>query len=151
MPSRSARVARTHLLVALAFFACDSGPLVDGTSAERYERSSLPVSFRGTWSIEILSSDPEQVSGGDALVRVEFPGKKVKKDGIGIRVAQEDAGGNYPRDGRGYPTAEATIIGYRTARTARATRASSTSTGTRAAPSRRCPAVPPLRCRPTSP
>jgi hypothetical protein len=34
------------------------------------------------------------------------------QDGIGIRVAQEDASGNYPRDGRGYPTAEATIIGY---------------------------------------
>jgi Tannase-like family of unknown function (DUF6351) len=31
---------------------------------------------------------------------------------IGIRVAQEDANGNYPRDSRGYPTAAATIIGY---------------------------------------
>ena len=31
---------------------------------------------------------------------------------IGIRVAQEDALGNYPRDSRGYPTAAATIIGY---------------------------------------
>ncbi len=200
MPSRSARVSRTRLLVALAFFACDSGPLVDGANAIRYEQRWLPVSFQGTWSIEILSSDSEQVSGGDALVRVAFPGKKVKKnarlylngvdvtsqleplggdlvgvvqgfvegdnwlwlkssstawwpkaalhvtnypiggpifsgpqqqpfvcttarnglgqpfvdnqDGIGIRVAQEDAGGNYPRDARGYPTADATIIGY---------------------------------------
>ena len=34
------------------------------------------------------------------------------QDMIGIRVAQEDAMGNYPRDGRGYPTAAATIIGY---------------------------------------
>jgi hypothetical protein len=34
------------------------------------------------------------------------------QDSIGIRVAQEDANGNYPRDGRGYPTAAATIIGY---------------------------------------
>jgi uncharacterized tannase-like protein DUF6351 len=31
---------------------------------------------------------------------------------IGIRVAQEDGSGNYPRDSRGYPTAAATIIGY---------------------------------------
>ena len=34
------------------------------------------------------------------------------QDAIGIRVAQEDASGNYPRDSRGYPTAAATIIGY---------------------------------------
>jgi hypothetical protein len=33
-------------------------------------------------------------------------------DGIGIRVAREDAAGNYPRDGRGYPTAEAEIVGF---------------------------------------
>src|SRR5262245_53226924 len=29
------------------------------------------------------------------------------QDSIGIRVAQEDANGNYPRDSRGYPTAAA--------------------------------------------
>ena len=34
------------------------------------------------------------------------------QDGEGIPVAQEDANGDYPRDGRGYPTAEATIIGW---------------------------------------
>jgi len=33
-------------------------------------------------------------------------------DGIGIRVAKEDAAGSYPRDGRGYPTADAEIVGY---------------------------------------
>jgi hypothetical protein len=32
--------------------------------------------------------------------------------GIGIRVAKQDAAGNYPRDGRGYPTADAEIVGY---------------------------------------
>ncbi len=154
----------------------------------------------GGWTIEILSSVPDQVSGGDALVRVGFPGGKIKKnailllngvdvtgsldpdgedllgvvegftvgenllelvpsaedmvveaqlvvtnhpiggpifsgpqqqpfvcttarvglgqpivdnqDMIGIKVAQEDINGNYPRDGRGYPTALATIVGY---------------------------------------
>ena len=153
-----------------------------------------------TWSIEIVSSAPDQVSGGDALVRVEFPGRQIKKnarlllngvdvtgalspedgdlvgvvegfvvgenrlelrssahassvkaklvvtnhpqsgpifsgpqqqpfvcttarvglgqpivdnqDMFGIPVAQEDASGNYPRDGRGYPTAAATIVGW---------------------------------------
>jgi hypothetical protein len=197
-----------RLLVVLAFFACDSmpldagdpTPLVAGDGASSHERWWMPLSFHGTWSIEILSSDPDQVSGGDALVRVEFPGRKVKRnarlylngvdvtsqfapvggdlvgvvegfvegdnslqlrstsaaerpratlhvtnhpisgpifsgpqqqpfvcttarnglgqpfidnqDGIGIRVAQEDASGEYPRDARGYPTADATIIGY---------------------------------------
>jgi hypothetical protein len=152
------------------------------------------------WSIEILSSAPGQVSGGDALVRVGFPGEDVKPDAvlllngqdvtaslapdggdlvgvveglalgnnllqlkssananavkaqllatnhpeigpifsgphqqafvcttaraalgqplvdnqdeIGIAVAQEDGSGNYPSDGRGYPTAGADIVGW---------------------------------------
>jgi len=34
------------------------------------------------------------------------------QDEIGIPVAQEDANGDYPRDGRGYPTAEAVIVGW---------------------------------------
>jgi hypothetical protein len=152
-----------------------------------------------TWAIDILSSRFDQVTGGDALVRVGFPGKKVKKDAqlllngvnvieqlkkdggdrigllsgfvlgdnvlelkpdknsapevtlvvtnyptsgpifsgpqqqpfvcttarngigqpivdnqdhFGIAVAQEDANGDYPRDGRGYPTAAAVIVGW---------------------------------------
>lgn len=34
------------------------------------------------------------------------------QDGEGIPVAQEDADGGYPRDARGYPTAEAQIVGW---------------------------------------
>ncbi len=34
------------------------------------------------------------------------------QDGIGIPVALEDANGGYPRDGRGYPTAAAQIVGW---------------------------------------
>jgi len=34
------------------------------------------------------------------------------QDTIGIPVALEDAGGNYPQDGRGYPTSAAEIIGW---------------------------------------
>ncbi|MCZ6784973.1 MAG: DUF6351 family protein [Proteobacteria bacterium] len=152
------------------------------------------------WSIEILSGAPDQVSGGDALVQVGFPGKDIKvdavlllngedvtgsiapdgedlvgvvegftlgdnllqlkpsaasavvmaelvarnhpdsgpifsgpqqqpfvcttaradlgqplvdnQDEIGIPVAQEDENGNYPSDGRGYPTAGAEIVGW---------------------------------------
>jgi hypothetical protein len=152
------------------------------------------------WTIEILSSAANQVSGGDALVRVSFPGDDVKEDVVlllngvdvtdslapdgadlvgvvegftlgtnslelkasansnavkasllavnhpisgpifsgpqqqpfvcttartglgqpiidnqdelGIPVAEEDENGNYPSDGRGYPTAGANIIGW---------------------------------------
>ena len=34
------------------------------------------------------------------------------KEHFVIPVAQEDASGNYPRDGRGYPTAGAVIVGW---------------------------------------
>ena len=34
------------------------------------------------------------------------------QDAIGIPVALEDADGDYPQDGRGYPTAEAEIVGW---------------------------------------
>jgi len=34
------------------------------------------------------------------------------QDAIGIPVAEEDEFGNYPKDGRGYPTGAATIVGY---------------------------------------
>lgn len=34
------------------------------------------------------------------------------QDGQGIPVAREDANGDYPKDGRGYPTAAAEIIGW---------------------------------------
>jgi hypothetical protein len=200
MPPRSTRVSRPHLFIAFAFVACAALPLAAG--AEWIVQAHAYVGFqpKNVWSIEILSSAPDQVSGGDALVRVEFPGKKVKQrarvllngmdvtsqlheedgalvgvvtgfvvgenllelrpsagaqyaqarlevtnypiggpifsgpqqqpfvcttarnglgqpfidnqDHFGIPVAQEDASGNYPRDGRGYPTAAATIIGW---------------------------------------
>jgi hypothetical protein len=161
-----------------------------------------PSGAKPPFAIQILSSAPDQVSGGDALVRVQFPDVDIpanatllrngvdvtaalapapgggalvgvvdgfalgenllelkpspnanavlaqlavrnhplagpifsgpqqqpfvcttarsglgqplvdNQDGIGIRVAQEDANGNYPRDSRGYPTAAATIVGY---------------------------------------
>lgn len=34
------------------------------------------------------------------------------QDGVGIPVAREDESGAYPRDGRGYPTAAAEIVGW---------------------------------------
>jgi len=205
MASRSTGISRARLLVALAFLACASLPLVAGAHDGRGHHGPwwmpwMPFSLHGRWSIEILSSEPDQVSGGDALVRVQFPGRRIKQnarlflngvdvtsqleplggdlvgvvggfvegnnwlwlqatatahwpqaflhatnypisgpifsgpqqqpfvcttarnglgqpfidnqDSIGIRVAQEDAAGNYPQDGRGYPTADATIVGY---------------------------------------
>ncbi len=185
---RCARVSRRCLALALL----GAASLVVAVGAFASEE-------KDTWKIEILSSAPYQVTGGDALVRVGFPGKKVKKnallllngvdvtdqlqqskgdligvvtgfelgdnllvlksgpnsqphaqlvvtnypasgpifsgpqqqpfvcttaragigqpivdnqDHFGIPVAQEDASGNYPRDGRGYPTAGAVIVGW---------------------------------------
>jgi hypothetical protein len=160
----------------------------------------LAAANGNSWSIEILSSAADQVSGGDALVRVDFPGDDIKvnavlllngadvtgslapegealvgvvdgfalgdnllqlkpsanantvkaelvarnhpasgpifsgpqqqpfvcttartglgqplvdnQDEIGIPVALEDENGNYPSDGRGYPTAGAEIVGW---------------------------------------
>jgi len=162
--------------------------------------ASTPFSCGNGWTIEILSSAPDQVSDGDALVRVSAPGAgnaqnatlllngddvtdSLEQDGsglvgvvegfvvgtnvlevkpsanantvvaslvvvnhpisgpifsgpqqehfvcttaraglgqpivdnqseIGIPVALEDENGDYPRDGRGYPTAAAEIVGW---------------------------------------
>jgi len=184
-------------LVASAFLVAVAMPTPAGAKLRRAPaRAAMPH------EIQILSSAPDQVSGGDALVRVQFPGLAIppqaqltlngvdvtsslarvpgegalegvvsgfalgenilrlvsnpkaagalatlivtnhplsgpifsgpqqqpfvcttarvglgqpiidNQDGIGIRVAEEDANGNYPKDGRGYPTAAATIIGY---------------------------------------
>jgi hypothetical protein len=184
---------RSRLTAALVALALSAPALGVGTA-------SAKKSGAGAWTIEILSSAPDQVSGGDALVRVDFPGDEIQadavlllngadvtgslapdggslvgvvegfalgenllqlkpsasassakaqlvvvnhpgsgpifsgpqqqpfvcttarsglgqplvdnQDSIGIRVALEDADGNYPRDSRGYPTAGATIVGY---------------------------------------
>jgi len=177
---------RSAALIALVLGACLAAPGFAATN--------------DFWSIEILSSAPDQVSDSDALVRVGFPGEEIKlnpvlllnghdvtaqlspddgtlvgvvsgfslgdnmlelkpsasadavkaqlavrnyprsgpifsgphqqpfvcttarvglgqpivdnQDAIGIPVALEDANGDYPRDGRGYPTAAAQIVGW---------------------------------------
>ncbi len=163
---------------------------------------AAPALAAPPFSIQILSSAPDQVSGGDALVRVQFPDVEIpekatlllnganvtgalalvpegdalqgvvtgfvlgdnllelkpnpkaravlaqrvvrnhplqgpifsgpqqqpfvcttarnglgqplvdNQDAIGIPVAEEDANGDYPSDGRGYPSADATIVGW---------------------------------------
>jgi hypothetical protein len=194
---RSVAISLFSSLIALAFLASVAIPAPAGAKMRRAStRPSMPH------EIQILSSAPDQVSGGDALVRVQFPGAAVppkalltlngvdvtsslarvpgegalegvvsgfvlgenllrlkanpnaanalatlmvtnhplsgpifsgpqqqpfvcttarvglgqpiidNQDSIGIRVALEDANGNYPKDSRGYPTAAATIIGY---------------------------------------
>jgi len=196
------RTPGSAALILLAFAALVAAPGVAGAGSWMHHGQWWQRwhSHYDTWSIEILSSASDQVSGGDALVRVEFPGKQIKKnarlllngvdvtssleaedgdlvgvvegfalgqnllelkssahasslkaklvavnhplggpifsgpqqqpfvcttarvglgqpivdnqDMIGIPVAQEDASGSYPRDGRGYPTAAATIVGW---------------------------------------
>ena len=68
---RSAFVLANRLAVA--------GVMVLGVSLAA---PGLAAGGDNTWSIEILSSAPDQVSGGDALVRVAFPGDKVKPNAV---------------------------------------------------------------------
>jgi hypothetical protein len=191
-PDVRARISLPLVLLAVAAIAAAPVPAAAGKAGANKADN--------TWSIEILSSAPDQVSGGDALVRVAVPGSRIKQnvrlllngvdvtgslalvdgdlvgvvegfvlgenllellpsanansvkaslvatnhpisgpifsgpqqqpfvcttarvglgqpiidnqDMIGIPVAEEDASGDYPRDGRGYPTAAATIIGW---------------------------------------
>jgi hypothetical protein len=189
MPSlRHDRPSRTHLSLALAALV--------------FAVWLAPATAEPPTSIQILSSAPDQVSGGDALVRVQFPDLDIpekatlllngtdvtnslsvvpgegalqgvvtgfalganllqlkpnpnaaavhaslvvqnhplqgpifsgpqqqpfvcttaryqlgqpivdNQDEIGIPVAEEDENGNYPSDSRGYPTAEAVIVGW---------------------------------------
>jgi hypothetical protein len=187
-------------LVAVAFAALLAAPDSARAAAGEGTHWWQQPADEDAWNIEILSSAPDQVSGGDALVRVSFPDEDLKRnarlllngvdvtgmlhpfgaelvgvvhgfalgtnllalkpsataavslaqlsvvnhpisgpifsgpqqqpfvcttaraglgqpiidnqDHFGIPVAEEDSSGNYPHDGRGYPTAAATIIGW---------------------------------------
>jgi hypothetical protein len=187
MPSRRTAVARRTRLATVGLLSLAALLIA-------------PSACDNIWSIDILSSAPDQVSGGDALVRVGFPGADIKEDAVlllngedvtsflaphgedlvgvvegfapgdnllelkssananavkaalvavnhpesgpifsgphqqpfvcttaraslgqplvdnqdefGIPVALEDENGDYPRDGRGYPTPEAEIVGW---------------------------------------
>jgi Tannase-like family of unknown function (DUF6351) len=66
-----------------------------------------------------IFSGPQQQPFVCATARATFDGRKLlgqplvdNQDRIGIPVAAEDATGNYPQDGRGYPTADAQIVGW---------------------------------------
>ena len=72
MPSRcTARVRRIRVPAALAALA-----VAALFAAPEYAAAQ----DSDTWSIAILSSAPDQVSGGDALVRVGFPGSVIKEN-----------------------------------------------------------------------
>jgi hypothetical protein len=69
MPSRrTVRVARIRILTSLAALVIAALVAAPGPAAAVGD---------DTWSIEILSSAPDQVSGNDALVRVGFPGDEI--------------------------------------------------------------------------
>jgi hypothetical protein len=48
-----------------------------------------PPALADGWTIEILSSAPDQVSGGDALVRVGFPGEAIKENAVLLLDGQD--------------------------------------------------------------
>jgi hypothetical protein len=57
-----------------------------------------PNSCDSSWTIEILSSAPHQVSGGDALVRVGFPGGILKPNAV-LLLNGSDVTGSLAPDG----------------------------------------------------
>jgi hypothetical protein len=66
-----------------------------------------------------IFSGPQQQPFVCTTARGLFDGRKLlgqplvdNQESIGIPVALEDAAGGYPQDGRGYPTADATIVGW---------------------------------------
>jgi hypothetical protein len=66
-----------------------------------------------------IFSGPHQETFVCTTARATFDGRRLlgqplvdNQDAFGIPVAAEDADGNYPSDGRGYPTAEADIVGW---------------------------------------
>jgi hypothetical protein len=76
MPRFAGRVARALALLVALFAAAPAAATVDLDFV--IERLIHYVGARDNWDVDILSSRPDQVTGGDALVRVEFPGKKIK-------------------------------------------------------------------------
>jgi hypothetical protein len=66
-----------------------------------------------------IFSGPQQQPFVCTTARATFDGRKLlgqplvdNQDQFGIPVAAEDASGNYPQDGRGYPTSDAQIVGW---------------------------------------
>ena len=66
-----------------------------------------------------IFSGPHQQPFVCTTARATFDGRPLlgqplvdNQDAIGIPVAAEDASGDYPADGRGYPTADADIVGW---------------------------------------
>ena len=66
-----------------------------------------------------IFSGPQQQPFVCTTARATFDGRKLlgqplvdNQDQTGIPVAAEDAEGNYPQDGRGYPTDDAEIVGW---------------------------------------
>jgi hypothetical protein len=66
-----------------------------------------------------IFSGPQQQPFVCTTARATFDGRRLlgqplvdNQSAFGIAVAAEDANGNYPSDGRGYPTADAQIVGW---------------------------------------
>jgi hypothetical protein len=61
--------------------------------------SGLASANANSWSIEILSSAPDQVSDGDALVRVGFPGEDIKPNAVLLLNGVDVTGSLSPDNG----------------------------------------------------
>ena len=85
MPApRSLPLRRCRLASALVALALAASPLGVGPASAK----NLKSGGAGGWSVELLSSAPDQVSGVDALVRVGFPGNAINPDAVLLLTAR---------------------------------------------------------------
>jgi hypothetical protein len=101
--------------------------LVDGANELRVEPNGRGKGRPAAETLTIVNhpisgpifSGPQQQPFVCTTARATFEGRRLlgqplvdNQDRFGIPVAEEDASGNYPSDGRGYPTTDATIVGW---------------------------------------
>lgn len=136
VPLNQLRVHLNDLDVTSAFDGTTEGTLVGLVTGLEEGSNTLTASVspavsrrmhRPPVSVELINhssqgpifSGPQQQPFVCTTARATYDGRKIlaqplvdNQDSIGIPVAAVDENGDYPQDGRGYPTAEAEIIGW---------------------------------------
>ena len=98
MPSRRNAVSRSTRLATVGLLALAALLMA-------------PNSCENSWTIEILSSAPHQVSGGDALVQVGFPGGVPKPNAVLLLNGVDVTGSLVPDGGNLVGVVEGFTVG----------------------------------------
>ena len=110
---RIRRGAAVATAVAVLLTVAALAPAAPGGASATGPRAQAGGEGRGHPSETSMEPIPPQYPFVCTTAREGLGQPKVdNQDHQGIPVAREDADGDYPKDGRGYPTAEAEIIGW---------------------------------------